>query len=307
LPDPDLGPLDEGDDLEDETLDDENAEADADMEADGIDADQPVLPTFIPALVHPLLALIQPSALSFPPLASPSPHPPITSALSAVHISALECLNNVFLSLASSSRPDISANVPSGMKFWNDVWSALAAVGTQTGLGQERRQEMWEKAIGVFWGIGNVWKGSLEPNEEHISLLIQFCNSSSDPKIKTQCIGTLECLAQHPTSITANRIVSDYLTSLLPSGTSPSPIETEPLIQAVSALIDIYSDENTPYDINFRQGQYLNRLVSSVEGVRKAVRALNRRFEEGRELRRRGDEVRENLVGFIEYRRGLDL
>lgn len=140
-----------------------NAEADADMEPDGMDGDaeRPVLPTFIPALVHPLLALIQPSALSFPPLASPSPHPPITSALSAVHTSALECLNNVFLSLASSRRPDISSNAPSGMSFWNDVWSALAVVGTQTGLGQERRQEMWEKAIGVLWGIGNVWKGSL--------------------------------------------------------------------------------------------------------------------------------------------------
>lgn len=105
----------------------------------------------------------------------------------------------------------------------------------------------------------------------------------------------------------SSKIISDYLISLLPSGTNPSPIETEPLIQVVSALIDIYSDENTPYDINFRKGQYLNRLVLSAEGVRKAIRALNRRSEEGRELRLRGDEVRENLVGFIKYRRRLGL
>lgn len=131
------------------------------VEVDGMDADQPPVPAFIPALVNPLLALIQPSALSFPPLAAPSPHPPTTSALSAVHISALECLNNVFLSLASSRKPEVAADVASGAKIWNDVWSALAAVGTQTGLGQERRQEMWEKAMGVLWGIGNVWKGSL--------------------------------------------------------------------------------------------------------------------------------------------------
>ncbi len=95
--------------------------------------------------------------------------------------------------------------------------------------------------------------------------------------------------------------------SLLPSGTIPSSIETEPLIQVVSSLIDIYSDENVPYDINFRQGQYLDRLVSSVEGVRKAIRAVDRRSEEGRGLKMRGDEVRENLVGFIKYRRRLGL
>ncbi|KAJ3569733.1 hypothetical protein NP233_g4854 [Leucocoprinus birnbaumii] len=306
LPDPEFGPdaEDEMDEPEDEDL--ENGDEDADdmnMEADGISSDQPSVPSFITSLVNPLVALIQPSSLSFPPLAAPSPHPPTTSALSAVHVTALECLNNVFLSLASSRKPEIAADVVSGMKIWNDVWSALAAVGTQTGLGQERRQDMWEKAVGVLWGIGNVWKGSLEPNEEHISLLIQFCNASSDSKVKTQCIGTLECLAQHPNSIQANRVISEYFISLLPSGSESSSVDTEPLIQAVSALIDIYSDENMPYDVNFRQGQYLHRLVSSVEGVRKAVKNVDRRKEGGRELRLRADEVRENLVAFIKYPR----
>jgi hypothetical protein len=82
---------------------------------------------------------------------------------------------------------------------------------------------------------------------------------------------------------------------------------TEPLIQAASALIDIYSDESSPYDVNFRQGKYLDRLVGSVDGIKKAVKAIDRRKEGGRELRRRGDEVKENLVDFIQYRRDLRL
>jgi hypothetical protein len=48
-------------------------------------------------------------------------------------------------------------------------------------------------------------------------------------------------------------------------------------------------------------------LVSSVDGVKKAVKAIDRRKEGGRELRRRGDEVRENLIDFIQYRRDLRL
>jgi len=93
------------------------------------------------------------------------------------------------------------------------------------------------------------------------------------------------------------------LLSILPTSTTSSTHGTEPLIQALSALIDIYSDENLPYDINFRQGDFLQRLVDSVEGVRKAVRAIDRRKE--RDLKLRGEETRDNLVAFIKYRKAL--
>lgn len=133
---------------------------DVDMEEDLPSTEGPTT-SFLPSLVPPLLALTHPTSLSFPPLAAPSPHPPTTSALSAIHISALECLNNVFLSLTTTPNPSISADRDSGSKVWDEIWSALAVTGTETGLGQERRQEMWEVAVGVLWGIGNVWKGSL--------------------------------------------------------------------------------------------------------------------------------------------------
>ena len=90
------------------------------------------------------------------------------------------------------------------------------------------------------------------------------------------------------------------------SAKNPSADGTEPLIQAVSALIDIYSDEDMPYDINFRQGRYIDRLTSNMEGVKKVVRGIDRRKEGGKELRRRGDEVWENLAAFIQYRKDLD-
>ena len=77
------------------------------------------------------------------------------------------------------------------------------------------------------------------------------------------------------------------------------------MLQAVSALIDIYSDEGTPYDINFRQGDFVSALKASVEGVRKAIRGIDKKKEGGADLRKRGDLVRENLVDFIKYRRSL--
>lgn len=94
---------------------------------------------------------------------------------------------------------------------------------------------------------------------------------------------------------------------MLPTPTAPSPAGTEPMIQAASALIDIYSDETLPYDVNFRQGNYLQALSASVDGIKKAVKAIDRRKEGGKDLRSRADLVRENLVDFIQYRKSLKL
>jgi len=74
-----------------------------------------------------------------------------------------------------------------------------------------------------------------------------------------------------------------------------------------SALIDIYSDETVPYDINFRENNILGKLVDAVEPIRKLVRGINKKKPGGIELKRRGEEVRDNLVEFIKYRRGLRL
>ncbi|KAJ3778269.1 armadillo-type protein [Lentinula raphanica] len=263
--------------------------------------------TVMSSLVPPLLSLIHPTALSFNPLAASSPHPPTTSALSAIHISAMECLNNIFLSLATSPSPSVSADTEGGRKVWNEVWASLAVVGTEFGLGQERRQEMWEVGVGVLWGVAVVWKGTLSGTEEQIQTLIQLCEGSSDEKTKVKCIGALECLAQYPHSITSNQIIAHYLLKLLPPAPSSTLFGAESMIQAASALIDIYSDETLPYDVNFCQYDMLQNLVASVEGIRKAVRGIDKKKPGGRELRRRGEEVRDNLIAFIQYRRRLGL
>lgn len=139
---------------------------DESMDADGMTVDDtqaapktPKPSLSLPSLVPPLLNLIQPTSLSFPPLAAPSVHPPTTSALSSIHIAALECLNNIFLSLAISDSSQAAADREAGESVWNALWQALEVVGTETGLGQERRTEFWTMAVGVLWGVGGVWKG----------------------------------------------------------------------------------------------------------------------------------------------------
>lgn len=193
--------------------DDEDIEDAGDVDMAVVDtadaaASQP--PSFFTTLVAPLLKFVHPTALSFPPLGAPSPHPPTTSALGAIHVSALECLNNIFLSMATSSRGQpagLGLDPASGRAVFDAVWGALRLVGTEiTSTGQERRREMWDIGVGVLWGVGNMFKGALTPTDEHVQVLIQFCNATSDIQVKVKTIGTLECLVQHPESVDANRV-----------------------------------------------------------------------------------------------------
>jgi hypothetical protein len=62
-----------------------------------------------------------------------------------------------------------------------------------------------------------------------------------------------------------------------------------------------------PYDINFRENNILDKLVDTVESIRKLVRGINKKKPGGIELKRRGEEIRDNLVDFIIYRRSLRL
>ncbi|EJC98665.1 uncharacterized protein FOMMEDRAFT_128966 [Fomitiporia mediterranea MF3/22] len=361
LPDPEPA-SEEGDD-EDEDVDideDENGDdIDGDEEANGKDVEMDIsdpegevepkpngtsisATSFLPSILPSLLPLIHPTPLSFPPLPSTTSsastaaqqkvptHLPTTSALSAIHISALECLNNACLALSlaqeeqqggSAGTRELRADVEDGRQLWDALWSALSIVGLEGGRGQERRREIWEVAVGVMWGVGGIWKGCIEPKEEQITLLIQLCSASQDAQIKVKCIGALESLAIYQTLnsanakfIEANRVISNYLLSLLSPPTSTStPSQTqnqvspEPIFQAASSIIDIYSDEISPYDVNFRQHNCLQSLANAIPNVRRAVRSVDKKKEGGRELRARGEEVLENLRAFVKYRRELKL
>lgn len=184
----------------------------------------------------------------------------------------------------------------------------------------------WETAIGVLWGASIIFKGVIIPEEDQVQLLVSLCDAcTGNDQMKVKFVGTLECLAQHPQSIGANRvrfyffsrntlswltpilqIIASHLVSLLPTN-APDQASVESTLQAASALIDIYSDETVPYDINFRENDFLGKLVAAAEPIRKLVRGINKKKPGGIELKRRGEEVRDNLVDFIEYRRGLRL
>lgn len=152
--------------------------------------------SLLPTLTGPLISLIHPTALSFPPGPSePSPHPPTTSALVAIHIRALECLNNLFLAVEQSQDDDaivgsvLSLEYKHGAKtLWDGIWRALAKVGRVVSDGKifalrglEKKTEMWEMAVGVLWGVARAGRGYLVRKRDVFSPVLVFdaaCNNS---------------------------------------------------------------------------------------------------------------------------------
>lgn len=200
------------------------------------DLDRMSTNTLLLALTRPLAMLVHPTTLSFPPGPSePSPHPPTTSAISTIHIRALECLNNLFLAVeeAQGDESTISPEYKESVKvLWNELWRALAEVGKVVkdgkviaSRGLEKKMEMWEIAVGVLWGIARICRGQLVgvisilflsqfknsiqvPDAEQVQALIEFCDATTDDMTKVKCIGTLECLAQNIDTIDANKVLS---------------------------------------------------------------------------------------------------
>jgi hypothetical protein len=211
----------------------EEVEEDADGEEDTDDqmatdetpaASQPNLSRFA-FLIPTILSLIEPTHLSFPPPGSPSIHPPITSALGSIHLCALECLNNLFLSLATSHRHITDAERAQGMTIWNSLWTALQKAGDLRSATITKDQRLfWETAIGVLWGISIVFKGIIVPEEDQVRLLVSLSEAYTGiDQMKVKLVGTLECLAQHPLSIDANRVrPSLFLTGRSPLVNPPS-------------------------------------------------------------------------------------
>jgi len=155
----------------------------------------------------------------------------------------------------------------------------------------------------LFLSVTIVLGGTQAPEEAQVKALIALCDARTDDAVRVKCIGALSALAQHadPTSLDANRVIASYLLGLL----VPGRTGTETMLQAAESLIDIFADERAPAEANFRAGNVLAVLEGVVEDVRRAVKGIDRKKEGGRELRRHGEEVRDNLVAFVRYRRSL--
>ncbi|GEM06630.1 proteophosphoglycan ppg4 [Rhodotorula toruloides] len=193
---------------------------------------------------------------------------------------------------------------------------------------QERRMEIVMAGSGVVWGCARLGL-SPEPSKESIVVgpdttpfLMQrvypsafaAAQTPAGEAIRVRTLGALgEIGRRADVREQENAQIGRFMLSLLPTsravvvtGTIPPKVASTPdiLLQAIDSFIDLYADEDRSYDIPvFRQGQMLEDLDRSVQGVRAAIKKVDRnKFPE---LRARADGALENLAAFIQYRKDV--
>ncbi|EIW66481.1 hypothetical protein TREMEDRAFT_70084 [Tremella mesenterica DSM 1558] len=245
------------------------------------------------SLPQRLTTLAQLTPLSFPPASDqPSPHPPTTSALSILHLRALEALNNLLLTIAAASEtdPTVKGPVPS-QGVWEGMMTVIALLYAEADAlkrkGHEMRREVLEMALGCLWGAVKVSEEGLLVRPDQIQGLLTLLPLIREPA-QTRLIETLSLLASRPN------------VSLEENQTPEGSI----LVSLLNAIIDIYADETRSYDGPvFVAGGYLEALTGVVGRVRSAVKKIDRRTD--RLLRAQAEEAQENLTAYIKYRRAL--
>ncbi|KAK4050927.1 hypothetical protein OIO90_004903 [Microbotryomycetes sp. JL221] len=273
------------------------------------------------------------------PRVVPEPLCAISDILTTIHVRSLECLNNLYITLA---RATLSTSTTTSTFFKHqqqqqelqNVWSGVltliqGAATSYTGSTinnegelqkeddmselNQRRMEIVSAGVGSVWGmarIGISLVSSFDVGDSTSSFLISLFNhpfsrftTPASETIRVRIIGTLGWTGRRSKiSLKENEEIGSFLLSILPKDTSSrSNLTTEVLLQVIDSFIDIYSDEESIWDQPvFRSKEFLNKLESTVPGVRAAVRKVDRkRFPE---LRSRADGALENLLAFIHYR-----
>jgi hypothetical protein len=174
----------------------------------------------VSSVVPACLAFIKPTPLSYPPPFQPSPHPPTTSALIAIHIAALECLNNLCLSIAElGSSTATTASSQHVASIWTAVWDMLAVIGVPdeslVTTAVATQHQLWRIAIGVLWSVARIRRGDpfLVPEEEKVRVLMAVSQGlgGKEESVAVACVGILECLAVNPQFVGANKVGASAL------------------------------------------------------------------------------------------------
>jgi hypothetical protein len=135
-------------------------------------------------------------------------HPPTTSALVAVHLSALECLSNLLLSFPTSdSGPVNPAVLDLAVAAWPQAWSALLTVIVSTTSNLDRKAEVSFAALGALWGIARLARGVVVPSQEHVETLVRIADSpGAEEQVQVKCVGILGSLAQNVNELEINKV-----------------------------------------------------------------------------------------------------
>ncbi|KAF8421226.1 hypothetical protein EV426DRAFT_219561 [Tirmania nivea] len=236
------------------------------------------------------------------PLCAPQDH---SSNSLAIQIRAVNCLNNISWT-SSTTLPKSSSLFQSFQKQALTIWTSIVVPILRSNTANI---ELAEAVTGLSWAIAKALGGKLPISQptneggvgEHKTFMSLY-NAATTDDLRTRCVGVLGCLGLAPGRIDVNKEIGVFLVSCLSALPPTGNTATDPAIEALNAIFDLYADSEFDYDEPvFVKHNFLEHLKSILPKVQSMTKKIDKR--KFPEKRTRADEVTQNLRRFIEYKK----
>ncbi|GAA96608.1 uncharacterized protein L969DRAFT_50149 [Mixia osmundae IAM 14324] len=243
--------------------------------------------------------------------------------LQLVHLRALECLNNVLLTLGrqgARAAAFVSSNAKTLQATWNTLFELVLTFGAQhePGKGKAKQSEgdlanedCLAATINCIWALARIGLSdastlSVGLQEHQVLLALVDATPAATPALQTACVGALGCLAMRSqVSVDENRAIATSLMGWL-AFISPDYVNNDDrfdiALQSLDSLLDVFADETRDYDVPvFRLAGALPRFEAAQKSLKGLVKRIDKR--KASVLRQKADAALINLNAFVAYRR----
>ncbi|RPB04248.1 ARM repeat-containing protein [Choiromyces venosus 120613-1] len=268
---------------------DESVRADMEMVV-GDESNQDSTDSTEGTVIHYLITTTGPVLLSLIKSSSGS------SSSLRIHIRALSVLNNIAWTVDATLTEGDSALWQRWQKLSHDIWHTCV---TPVLAANTADVELAEAVTGLAWAISKSVKGGFDVSQGEHRAFVSLYHAANTDELRTKCVGVLGCLGLAQGRVGVNQEIGVFLMTLVAAGASTP---TNPLVEALNAIFDIYADAEFDYDEPvFVKNAFLGHLSKAISGVRSAIKKIDKnKFPEDR---LRADDALLNLQRFIKYKK----
>lgn len=207
-----------------------------------------------------------------------------------------------------------------------DAWGALFATAAHWASDErvvaggdtaEEGLSIVDTCLGCLWSLSRILEGQLETVNGSepapvVSALIAVYHAAQRDSMRVKAIGTLGVLArsqvyilegaskQTPAFSAVDALIGDFLVDVCSHAGPDRGTSAEAMVAAVNTVVDLYSDERSPWDHIYRERSYQSRLSSTIPRLNAQVKTIDRRTNAP--LRAAATECVSTLREFLAYR-----
>ncbi|EGG05262.1 uncharacterized protein MELLADRAFT_107758 [Melampsora larici-populina 98AG31] len=212
-----------------------------------------------------------------------------------IHTRALQSINNLLITLERTGSTSKILNDQDLDVAWKLVLQIVNGSSTSP---------LILPAVTCLWSLVRIDAVQLVLQRQSNSLIEGLLNLLDDEfvgvEVRSRLVSVLSVVGSCASiTVEENQVIGMKLMEIISDSKTPLLV-----IHALDGVLDLYSDETSSYDVKvFRDLKFLNRLIDLVPMIKNLVKKIDKRKDF--KFRSVAEDCLMNVLGFIEYRKGL--